>query len=171
MQHTLTSGLDDYPRAIPPHPAELHIDTLSWVGLMANILGKLATYLNHPAEVTKYAGDLDRVKRTAEIIHWSQDSQAFCDTTIENDDVLHVCHKGYMSLFPFLVGLLEPSKPQLGEILNLMSNEKELWSSHGLRSLSLKDPYYGKDENYWRGPIWININYLAIRALLVRLNT
>jgi mannosyl-oligosaccharide glucosidase len=169
MQHTLTSGLDDYPRALPPHPGELHVDAISWVGLMADVLGKVAAYLSRPSDVITYARDLIIIKRNAEIIHWSQEAKAFCDTTIKNKDISHVCHKGYMSLFPFLAGLLEPSNLQLEDILNLMGDEKELWSSYGLRSLSLKDPFYGKDENYWRGPIWININYLAIKALLVRI--
>jgi mannosyl-oligosaccharide glucosidase len=167
MQHTFTSGLDDYPRAQPPHPGELHVDALSWVGFMASILIKAATHLNQEKDATKYAEDLDIVRRNLEIIHWSSEAHAFCDTTIENEKVTYVCHKGYMSLFPFLVGIIEPDKPKLGGILNLMRNDKELWSSYGLRSLSLKDPFYGKDEDYWRGPIWININYLAIRQLLV----
>jgi mannosyl-oligosaccharide glucosidase len=38
-------------------------------------------------------------------------------------------------------------------------------NSYGLRSLSTEDSYYGKDENYWRSPVWININYLTLRAL------
>jgi mannosyl-oligosaccharide glucosidase len=33
--------------------------------------------------------------------------------------------------------------------------------------LSKKDEFYGTGENYWRGPIWMNINYLAVSQLLV----
>lgn len=41
---------------------------------------------------------------------------------------------------------------------------------YGLCSIAKGDKYYKKyntrdDAPYWRGPIWININYLAIRAL------
>lgn len=46
----------------------------------------------------------------------------------------------------------------------------QLWSPHGLRSLSASDPFYQVennpgDEPYWRGHIWVNVNYLALAAL------
>lgn len=40
-----------------------------------------------------------------------------------------------------------------------------MWSPFGLRSLSKSDPYFGKGEDYWRGHIWVNLNYLVLRAL------
>ena len=45
-----------------------------------------------------------------------------------------------------------------------------LWTEWGLRSISLTDKFYLKrnspgDAPYWRGPIWIPINYLAVSAL------
>ncbi len=43
--HTFTSGLDDYPRANPPHPGELHVDALAWVGASAQALQQVASYL------------------------------------------------------------------------------------------------------------------------------
>ncbi|CAG8795145.1 12838_t:CDS:1, partial [Racocetra fulgida] len=37
--------LDDYPRPTPPHPAELHVDLMCWVGFMARSLGNFAKRL------------------------------------------------------------------------------------------------------------------------------
>ncbi|CAG8443656.1 9694_t:CDS:10 [Ambispora gerdemannii] len=130
--HTLTSGLDDYPRPSPPHPAELHTD------LISNI---------HD-------------------LHWSEEDQAFCDVSInEKDESVFVCHKGYLSLFPMLLGLIPHDSPKLGAILDLIYDPEELWSIYGIRSLSKSDIFFNTGENYWRGPIWININYLVLSSL------
>lgn len=45
-----------------------------------------------------------------------------------------------------------------------MSDEKLLLSKDGLRSLSFSDPLYGTDDNYWRGAVWLPINYMVLRA-------
>jgi len=76
-----------------------------------------------------------------------------------------VCHKGYISIFPLLLGLVPKDSPHLEALLDIMSNPDHLWSDYGLRSLSKTDEYYSQGENYWRGPIWININYLALSSL------
>ena len=34
-----------------------------------------------------------------------------------------------------------------------------------MRSLAKSDEFYGKDEDYWRGAIWMNMNYLGVKAL------
>lgn len=37
--------------------------------------------------------------------------------------------------------------------------------SFGVRSLSASDSFYMKGDQYWTGPIWININYLLLSSL------
>jgi mannosyl-oligosaccharide glucosidase len=164
-QHILASGLDDYPRP-PPSLGELHVDAASWVGLMASTLRDIAVLLGS-GEVTEFESHRNTIKASLNSIHWSSESRSYCDTSPEVTGYSHVCHLGYVSLMPFLTGLMEDDDDHMSGMLNLMRNEKKLWSPHGLRSLSLSDYYYGKDENYWRGPIWININFLAIQRLLV----
>lgn len=169
-QHVLTSGLDDYPRAQPPHPEELHLDAICWVGSMAVALKKISAFLGEKKEQNSFSKHEADVIRSLDGIHWSEPNQAYCDTTVINENqVERVCHKGYISLFPFLVNLMGPDHSHLEAMLNLIRDPEELWSPHGLRSLSPKDEYYGTGENYWRSPVWININYMVLQRLLVSL--
>ena len=73
-------------------------------------------------------------------------------------------------LFPFLLQIVSPTSDNLGHILSDLENPDRLWTPFGLRSLSKEATLYDRrnteyDPPYWRGPIWININFLAVRAL------
>ncbi|KAL2025044.1 hypothetical protein VTK56DRAFT_46 [Thermocarpiscus australiensis] len=164
--HCLPSGLDDYPRPQPPHPGELHVDLMSWVGLMAKSLINIGGALGMAEDVDELKKILGAIEHNLDDLHWSEKDGCYCDATIDDfEENKLVCHKGYISIFPFLTGLLKADSPKLGKILALLGDEEELWSPYGLRSLSKKDEFYGTNENYWRSPIWININYLAIVQL------
>lgn len=42
--HVLTSGLDDYPRARPPHVGELHLDLISWMAFFTRTMRDIAEF-------------------------------------------------------------------------------------------------------------------------------
>jgi mannosyl-oligosaccharide glucosidase len=167
-RHILTSGLDDYPRAQPPHPGELHTDLISWMGMMTRSLRRIAETLGEIEDVSEFQRYERDIIRNIDDLHWNDKAKAFCDATIDDyEESVHVCHKGYISIFPFMTGLLPADSPRLGLILDLIGDPEELWSDFGVRSLSKKDEFYGTDENYWRSPVWINMNFLVIKNLLV----
>lgn len=169
-QHILTSGLDDYPRPQPPHPGELHIDLISWMGMMTRSIRRIAETLGQEEDVAEFQGYETAIIRNIDDLHWDEKAQTYCDATIDDyEESVHFCHKGYISIFPFLTGLLPADSPRLGAVLDLISDPEELWSDYGIRSLSKSDEFYGTGENYWRSPVWINMNYLAVRSLLVSL--
>lgn len=164
--HTLTSGLDDYPRG-EPSIGELHLDLHSWMAFGTGLLKDIATklgpeYANDKEEYFKVQQDM---LTNLDVLHWNEKENMYCDQALKDDKPIHVCHKGYLSLFPMTLGLLPTDSPKLDAILDIIENEDELWSPYGLRSLSASDPIFGTGENYWRGPIWININYLTLQSL------
>lgn len=162
--HTLTSGLDDYPRSEPPHPGELHVDALSWVGVAARALQQTAEYLGEDSTV--YKDQLDGVLNNLDVLHWSNDQSAYCDSTIRGKGRhQHICHLGYLSLMPLLLGHMDEYHPYLPAVLDLLHDPEKLWSHHGLRSLSAADLAYGTDEDYWRGAVWMHLNVLAVQRL------
>ncbi|KAL8782551.1 MAG: hypothetical protein Q9213_005276 [Squamulea squamosa] len=165
--HVLTSGLDDYPRPQPPHPGELHTDLISWMGMMTRSIRHIAETIGEVDDAKEFQSYETAIIRNIDDLHWSKKAQTYCDATIDDyEESVHVCHKGYISIFPFLTGLLPADSPRLGAILDLISDPEELWSPYGIRSLSKSSPNYQTGEDYWRSPIWMNINYLAVKALL-----
>ncbi|KAL9023738.1 MAG: hypothetical protein Q9196_007009, partial [Gyalolechia fulgens] len=166
-KHVLTSGLDDYPRPQPPHPGELHTDLISWMGMMTRSMRRIAETIGETDDAKEFQGYETAIVRNIDDLHWDNEAQTYCDATVDDyEESVHVCHKGYISIFPFLTGLLQAESPRLSAILDLISDPEELWSPYGLRSLSLSSPDYATGENYWRSPVWININYLAVKTLL-----
>jgi mannosyl-oligosaccharide glucosidase len=229
---TLSSGLDDYPRATVPSPSERHVDLHCWVAFFSRLLAQLASRLGMVEEHTRYKALFEAQLGSLIETHWSPSAGAFCDvgkhansgkfvdlfvvkcaTPDGRDMVEHavpdpqrpacprshprfmfplgdgqgglltrqsfsprglrqqfVEHLGYVSLFPLMLRLLPAHSPQLLPLIELLRDPTRLWSDHGVRSLSKADPWYGRqnapgDEPYWRGPIWVNLNYLLLCGL------
>lgn len=74
-------------------------------------------------------------------------------------------HIGYVTLFPLIHGVLNTTDPALERLLEVMRDENQMWTNYGLRSLAKSSGLYRTGENYWRGNIWINVNYLVLQAI------
>ncbi|KAJ3366335.1 Processing alpha glucosidase I [Kappamyces sp. JEL0680] len=146
-KHILTSGMDDYPRSANAHPGDLHVDLLCWVTYFAQSLERVAKVLDYDKDVQRF-----------------QKHQQLMAKTLDGE-LSHVGHAGYVSITPLLLGLIPNDSPKLKDLLDLVHDPAHLWSPYGICSLSKSDPYFGVDENYWRGPIWINVNYLLLQSL------
>ncbi|XP_053998124.1 uncharacterized protein LOC128886897 [Hylaeus anthracinus] len=195
---TLTSGLDDYPRASHPNIDERHVDLRCWIAFAADIMFQISEILNHPNdkyhETYQYLSDNDLLNA----LHWSPNTQMYADFGLHTDKVslrrpvppprshaqssemIRIVSEdptlryvdtsfGYVSLFPFILQIIGPESPQLGKILQDLTNPNLLWTKYGLRSLTKTSPLYMKyntehDAPYWRGAIWMNLNYLTVRA-------
>ena len=189
---TLASGLDDSPRASHPSDSERHIDLLCWMSLAAKVLRQIADLVGDSTGASSYRGLYSKFGSHSHMVkyHWDSAQKHFSDYGLHSDDVTLqsrvqqaprrrvgippkqqlVSHFGYINLFPLLLRQLPANSDQLGSVLASLDDPKRLWSDFGLRSLSASDPVYRKhntptDGPYWRGAVWINLNFLAVHAL------
>lgn len=200
---SLSSGLDDYPRASHPTDRERHLDLRCWIALAASVMAELSSILGKDDakyyETASFLTDNEQLNR----LHLAPYSDQYADWGLHTDQVklkrppaltpknqhhnyqqpemVRVAGEepsyqfvdttfGYVNLFPLLLEQLDHDSPHLTKMLHDLRDPEQLWTNYGLRSLSKKSPLYMKrntehDPPYWRGPIWININYLAAKAL------
>lgn len=136
---------------------------------MSDSLLKIAKYLGEDDDASLFDKQLTAIKANIIDLHWSEKEGTFCDATIDQfEESVLVCHKGYVTLLPFVLGLVDEktSAIKITKVLRTLGSSDQLWSPHGIRSLSKDSEHYGTDENYWRSPVWININYLILVRLL-----
>ncbi|OAY72671.1 Mannosyl-oligosaccharide glucosidase GCS1 [Ananas comosus] len=197
---TLTSGLDDYPRASHPNDEERHVDLRCWMLLASDCMHSIAEHLNMKSDLEKDYNLMSKQLSNFEVLnqmHLDDTSGAYYDfgnhtekvrlrwyevrsnemmkrellrETLEKPQLQLVPHVGYVSLFPFMMGIIPPESWILEKQLDLISNRSILWTDYGLLSLSKTSSLYMKrntehDPPYWRGPIWMNMNYMILSAL------
>ncbi|XP_058240480.1 mannosyl-oligosaccharide glucosidase-like isoform X2 [Hemibagrus wyckioides] len=84
---TLTSGLEDYPRASHPSEDERHVDLYCWMVLASRIMTSIAQLLGEPHQ--KYEHTYQTLSNNSLLseFHWSKRFQAFCDYGNHTQDV------------------------------------------------------------------------------------
>ncbi|KAL5550400.1 hypothetical protein UlMin_000576 [Ulmus minor] len=198
---TLSSGLDDYPRASHPTADERHLDLRCWMLLAADCMRSIAELFEKEKESGKEYGTTAKLLADFKVLnqmHFDETHGAYFDfgyhtekvrlswkekmignnyanrelvrEVFGNPELRLVPHIGYVSLFPFMRKIIPPESWILGKQLDLITNRSILWTDFGLRSLSKTSSMYMKrntehDPPYWRGPIWMNMNYLVLSAL------
>jgi hypothetical protein len=85
VHSVLTSGLDDYPRAIPPHLGELHVDLISWMGFFARTMRDVAEFLGEEEDIEEYEEQFDAIVENIDDLHWSEEEQMYCDASVDED--------------------------------------------------------------------------------------
>ena len=63
------------------------------------------------------------------------------------------------------MGALKVDDKKFRTTLSFLKSSDELFSPYGIRSLSKSDILYHSADDYWRGNIWINMNFMILRGL------
>ena len=183
---TLTSGLDDYPRASHPNDFERHLDLRCWITWASKVMADLVDIIGKTPENEIYRAHYDSLKdnRILDELHWA--NTQYADYGLHSDRVKLIRQRpkdertppnsmpmirfieveptyqyvesfGYVSLFPLLLEIIDPESAKLGIILDKLRDPKHLWTNYGLRSLSKSAPLYEKRNTEHDPPYWRGI--------------
>ncbi|MES1911866.1 MAG: hypothetical protein MHM6MM_004231 [Cercozoa sp. M6MM] len=183
---SFASGLDDYPRAEQDDTAAVdakydsergHLDLQCWLIAMCDAMVQLGEHAEQflssdtgtqctleeaPFDVEFFRQQGSELRRGLFEHFYFAEKHAFFDTFRGDPRVTY----GYVTLMPLLLGILSPDSTHFAETLRTLRDEEiGIWSDFGLRSLGTSDEDFATGDNYWRGKIWLNMNFLALRAL------
>ncbi|GAB9472186.1 Mannosyl-oligosaccharide glucosidase [Globisporangium polare] len=87
ISNTLSSGLDDYPRASSPSENEMHVDLVTWMVKASDIMGRLSSFIGLEATKTQAFGqDKARFLKGLDLFHWNDELQSFFDVGDHSED-------------------------------------------------------------------------------------
>lgn len=157
-QHPFSSGLDDSPLWDQGMPVEAP-DLNTYLCLQMQSLARMASAIGEQEQATTWA------RRAADLaqamIRSSWDAQAGLFWARKNGQRIQV--RTPFNLFPLLTGLMPPEIKQ--KLVANLTDQRAFWPACPVPSVALDDPHYNP-EQMWRGPTWVNINYLLIEGLM-----
>jgi alpha,alpha-trehalase len=127
----------------------------------------LAEHLGDEPDTSEYRKKAQATRRAILAKLWSPKDAMFFNRRRDSGQWLRVI--AWSNFLPLVDGLLAP--PDARRVIrHHLLNPAEMRSPYGFRSLSKSDPAYNNEAiinpySNWRGPIWINANYLDWVAL------
>jgi alpha,alpha-trehalase len=168
--NAMQSGADNN-AALSNEPAErsgiLAVDASVWAMREYEAMAVIARRMGHNGDARRYKAEAAATRQAILAKLWNADQALFLNRRRDNGDWINV--ESWSSFVPLAAGLLTQREGRRAISLHLL-NAAEMRSDYGFRCLSKSDPAYNNEAiidpySNWRGPIWINANYLDWIAL------
>ena len=155
--HPYSSGLDDSPLWDYGMPVESP-DLNTYLCVQMGSLAMMAEALGMDAEGAMWRRRAAAIVRRMIEDYWDKETGLF--RALHDNQPIPVVTP--FNLYPLWTGQLPEAIR--ARLIGHLTNPDEFWGEYVIPSVARNDPHYDP-ETMWRGPIWVNINYIFIEAL------
>jgi len=156
--HGFSSGLDDSPlwdAGVPVESPELN----TYLVMQMDALSEIAKILGLADDATQWQTRASELAQKIIAHFWDEPAGVFWATRD---------HQPIRTLTPFnLYPLLTGRMPRaiVERLVAHLTDPKVFWSDYPIPTVALNDPKFDANQ-MWRGPTWVNINYLFVEGLV-----
>lgn len=152
------SGMDNSPR----FDAHTRLQAIDFSCFMANdtrFMAKIAAELDDREGEAWFANWHKQIREDINRKLWDEKDCFYYDYDLKNECFHKV--SSVASFLPLFAGVCTPE--QAKALAEHLQDPETFGTPYPIPSISRKDPTYGSDM--WRGPVWINYNYMIIMGL------
>lgn len=155
------SGMDNSPRFDFHYPTALAVtDFNAYVARECEILAAFAQDVGRAADAMLWGGRHESLCHRINVSLWSDAAGLYCD--YDSNAQAHSPVLASAGFLPLLCGA--PTLDQAKRLLKHLHNPETFGTAFPVPSIAASDhAHYAKDM--WRGPTWINVNWLIARGL------
>ncbi|HVI41527.1 MAG TPA: trehalase family glycosidase, partial [Anaerovoracaceae bacterium] len=106
-----------------------------------------------------WSGYFTAIKHAVNTLLWDENDHFYYDRDLKSGAFKKV--KAVSSFLPLFAGICEPSQAEY--LVEYLRSSEYFGSRFPIPSVSMDDPSFGTDM--WRGPVWINYNYMIALGL------
>ncbi len=155
--HPFSSGLDDSPLfddGMPVESPELN----TYLVMQMDALAKIAQTLGLNEDAARWRAHAATLAEKIVAHFWDEPAGVFWATR-EHQPIRVLTP---FNLYPLLTGRLPRAKVE--RLVAHLQSRAEFWTRYPLPTVARNDPKHDPNQ-MWRGPTWVNINYLFIEGL------
>jgi hypothetical protein len=156
-QHPFSSGLDDSPlwdEGMPVTAPDLN----TYLCLQQEALGNIAEILGERQAAAEWRRRADRQAQRMIDRMWDPAAGTFwAQRQGKRIDV-----RTPFNLYPLLTGRMPPAIAD--RLMAHLTDERQFWTPFPVATVARDDPHFDP-QRMWRGPTWVNVNYLLIEGL------
>ncbi len=155
--HPYSAGIDDSPLfdlGLPVGSPDLP----AYLVVGCDALATIAEALHLPADATYWRSEAARLTDRLVELRWDRAAGRFRSWT----RTTQITTRTAFELMPLLTGRLP--KPVARRLVSTLTDTSRFWTPFPVPTVAVDDPAF-ESSTMWRGPVWLNVNYMLIEGL------